>query len=103
MDIMDGADIMDVAINVAIYDESSPYTPPPRIRTPKEREEPVEKVVEQDVAQTRLCISALIVLAMLSFVFGLPMVFLSQEHAVYLVGLGLLCCFCIAIAPARLH
>jgi hypothetical protein len=31
------------------------------------------------------------------------MVFLSQDHAVYLIGVGLLCCFCIAIAPARLH
>jgi hypothetical protein len=94
MDSVDGTDIMDLAINVAIYDESSPYTPPPRIRTPKEREEPIEKVDEQ-VSQTRLCISALGILAILSFVFGLPMVFLSQDHAVYLVGLGLLCCFCI--------
>ncbi len=102
MDIMDGTDIMDLAINVAIYDESSPYTPPPRIRTPKEREPATEQVDEQ-VSQTRLCISALGILAILSFVFGLPMVFLSQEHAIYLVGVGLMCCFCIAVAPARLH
>jgi hypothetical protein len=37
MDIMDGADLV---LDMTIYDDgSSPYTPPPRIRTPKEPEE----------------------------------------------------------------
>ena len=85
---MDGADYV---IDMAIYDDDdrcSPYTPPPPIRTPREKEE-AEQVLEvyKPTAQ-EICKGVLIVNCLIAFIFVLPYLIFAEYPTLYLASVA---------------